>query len=52
MNGLVVHQLVRATYPRPVTEKDEIGMAVRKAIDGTLSKCSYQFAQSRRPTPI
>ena len=47
---VAAHEVVRAAYPRPVTEKDEIGMAVGKAIDGTLSKCSYEFAQSRRPS--
>ncbi|MGP8072628.1 MAG: hypothetical protein ACLPZM_05815 [Thermoplasmata archaeon] len=47
---LAAHEVVRAAYPRPVTEKDEIGMAVGKAIDETLSRYSYEFAQSRRPT--
>jgi len=47
---VAAHQVVQATYPRPVTEKDEIGMAVGKAIDETLSRYSHEFAQSRRPT--
>jgi len=47
---VAAHEVVQATFPRPVTEKDEIGMAVGKAIDETLSRYSYEFAQSRRPT--
>jgi hypothetical protein len=47
---LAAYEVVQAAFPRPVTEKDELGMAVGKAIDGTLSRCSYEFAQSRRPT--
>jgi hypothetical protein len=47
---VAAHEVVRAACPRPVTEKDEIGMAVGKAIDATLSRYSYEFAQSRRPT--
>jgi len=47
---VAAHEVVRATYPRPITEKDEIGMAAGKAIDETLSRYSYEFAQSRHPT--
>jgi hypothetical protein len=47
---VAAHEVVRAAFPRPVSEKDEIGMAVGKAIDATLSRYSYEFAQSRRPT--
>lgn len=47
---IATHEVVRTAYPRPVTEKDEIGMAVGTAIDETLSRYSYEFAQSRRPT--
>jgi hypothetical protein len=47
---VAAHEIVRTAYPRPVTEKDEIGMAVGKAIDETLSRYSYEFAQGRRPT--
>jgi hypothetical protein len=47
---VAAHQVVQAAYPRPVTEKDEIGMAVGKAIDETLSRYSHDFAQARRPT--
>ncbi|HXQ48384.1 MAG TPA: hypothetical protein VN842_01200 [Thermoplasmata archaeon] len=47
---LAAHEIVRTAFPRPVTEADEIGMAVGKAIDATLSRYSYDFAQSRRPT--
>ncbi len=47
---VAAHEVVRATFPRPVTEKDEIGMAVGKAIDGALSQYSHEFAQGRRPS--
>ncbi|MCI4337663.1 MAG: hypothetical protein L3K17_10875 [Thermoplasmata archaeon] len=47
---VATHEVVRAAYPRPVTERDEVGMAVGKAIDETLSRYSYEFALSRRPT--
>jgi len=47
---VATHEIVQAAYPRPVTERDEIGMAVGKAIDETLSRFSHEFSQSRRPT--
>jgi hypothetical protein len=47
---IATHEVVRATFPRPVTERDEIGMAVGKAIDETLSRWSYEVRESRHPT--
>lgn len=47
---VAAHEVVHATYPRPVTERDEVGMAVGKAIDETLSHYSHEFRESRRPT--
>jgi|HubBroStandDraft_1064217.scaffolds.fasta_scaffold313826_1 hypothetical protein len=47
---VAAHEVVRETHPRPVTPADEIGMAVGTAIDQTLSRYSYDFAQSRHPT--
>lgn len=47
---VAAHEVVQTTYPREVTERDEIGMAVGKAIDETLSRFSHDFAQGRRPT--
>jgi hypothetical protein len=47
---VAAHEVVRATYPRPVTAADEVGMAVGKAIDETLSEYSHAFGQSRRPS--
>jgi hypothetical protein len=47
---LAAHEVVQAAFPRPVTESDKVGMAVGRAIDETLSRYSYEFAQSRRPT--
>ncbi|HTT45012.1 MAG TPA: hypothetical protein VMH38_03220 [Thermoplasmata archaeon] len=47
---VAAHEIVQATYPRPVTERDELGMAVGKAIDETLSRFSHEFAQGRKPT--
>ncbi len=46
-----VHEVVARTYPRPPPEeKDEIAMAVGKAIDGTLSQFGYQVGIGRKPT--
>lgn len=50
VKALAAHVIVQETYPRPVTEKDEIGMAVGRAIDGAQSHFSHEFGQSRRPT--
>jgi len=47
---VATHEVVRGAFPRPVTEADEIGMAVGKAIDATLARYSYDFARSLRPT--
>ncbi len=47
---VAAHEVVRAAFPRPVTEKDELGMAVGKAIDDTLSRFSHEYGQARRPT--
>ena len=47
---VAAHEVVQSAFPRPVTERDEIGMAVGKAIDETLSRFSHEFAQGRRPT--
>jgi hypothetical protein len=47
---VAAHEVVQAAFPRPVTEKDEVGMAVGKAIDETLSRYSHEFGQERRPT--
>jgi len=47
---LPTHAIVQAAYPRTVTERDEVGMAVGKAIDTALSHMSHEFRESRRPT--
>jgi hypothetical protein len=47
---VAAHEVVDATYPREVTVKDEVGRAVGKAIDETLSRFSHEFGQGRRPT--
>ncbi len=47
---VAAHEVVQAAYPREVTEADELGMAVGKAIDETLSRFSHEFGQGRRPT--
>ncbi|MFZ0891196.1 MAG: hypothetical protein WB778_06510 [Thermoplasmata archaeon] len=50
IQALATHEVVHFAHPRPVTERDEIGMAVGKAIDGALARFSFEFRQSRRPT--
>ncbi|HLY77209.1 MAG TPA: hypothetical protein VKT21_04940 [Thermoplasmata archaeon] len=47
---LAAHELVRLTYPRPPTEHQELGMAVGKAIDSTLSRYSHDYERGLRPT--
>lgn len=47
---VAAHDIVEAVFPRPVTERDEIGIAIGKAIDGTLSRYSHEFAEGRRPS--
>jgi hypothetical protein len=47
---VATHQVVQAAHPREVTEKDEVGMAIGKAIDGTLSQYSHEASQGHRPT--
>jgi hypothetical protein len=47
---LAAHDVVSTAFPRPITERDEIGMAVGRAIDETLSRYSHEFSQGRRPT--
>lgn len=45
------HEIVRQTYPRPPPEeKDEIAMAIGKAIDGMLTELGHDLRQGRRPT--
>jgi len=47
---VAAHEVVQTAFPREVTERDEVGMAVGKAIDDTLSRFSHEFSQGRRPT--
>jgi hypothetical protein len=47
---IAAHEIVQAVYPHPVTEKDELGLAVGKAIDGALSQYSHDFREGRKPT--
>jgi hypothetical protein len=44
------HDVVRLTFPRPVTERDRIGMAAGKSIDTAVTELSHQYRQGRRPT--
>lgn len=47
---LATYEVVQRTHPRPVTERDELGMAVGRAIDAALSRYSHEAGQHRRPT--
>ncbi len=47
---LATHEIVQIAYPRPVTERDPLGMAAGKAIDAALSRYNHEFRQDRRPT--
>ncbi len=45
------HEVVRRTYPRPpAEEKDEIAMAIGRAIDGALARFAHEAREGRRPT--
>ena len=46
---MATHDVVSAVFPREVTERDEIGMAVGKAIDTALSRYSHEASRGRRP---
>jgi hypothetical protein len=50
VRALATHEIVRLVHPRPITEKDELGLASGKAIDGALSQASYEFSRHRKPT--
>lgn len=48
---IAAHEIVQRTYPRPPpTERDEVAMAVGKAIDGALSQFGHLSRQGRKPT--
>jgi hypothetical protein len=47
---VAAHEVVRTTYPRPVTERDQIGMAAGKAIDTAVAEMSHEYRARRRPT--
>jgi hypothetical protein len=47
---VAAYEVVQSVYPRPVTEQDELGMAVGKAIDSALARYSHEFSESRKPT--
>jgi hypothetical protein len=49
---LATHEIVQLVHPRVVTEKDEIGMAVGKAIDSSLSRMSHEARQHRKPSVV
>ncbi len=47
---VAAHEVVRGIYPRPVTEKDELAIAVGRAIDSALSKFGHEYSHNLRPT--
>jgi hypothetical protein len=47
---LATHEVVQLVYPRPITERDELGIAVGHAIDSALSRYSHESVQGLRPT--
>jgi hypothetical protein len=46
---VATHDVVSATFPRVVTERDELGMAVGKAVDTAVSRYSHEASRGRRP---
>jgi hypothetical protein len=49
---IAAHEVVQATFPRPTTERDELGLAVGKAIDSALARFSHEFSRRLRPTVV
>jgi hypothetical protein len=47
---LPTYEIVHRVHPRPVTEQDEVGLVVGKAIDETLSRFSHEAREGRRPS--
>ncbi|MCI4350688.1 MAG: hypothetical protein L3K15_04165 [Thermoplasmata archaeon] len=47
---LATHDIVQLVHPRAATEQDEIGMAVGKAIDSSLSRMSHEARLRRKPS--
>jgi hypothetical protein len=47
---IAAHDVVQHLHPRPVTERDELGMIVGLVIDSTLSTCSHDARLGRRTT--
>ena len=47
---IATHEVVQIAFPRAPTERQELGMAVGKAIDSALSRYSHEFGQRLRPT--
>lgn len=51
LRTIPAHEIVRRTYPRPPpAEKDEVAMAIGRAIDGALTQFGHELRQGRRPT--
>lgn len=48
VRAVAAHEIVRAAYPRPVVEGQEVGLAAGKAIDTLLARLSHERAQGRR----
>lgn len=47
---LASHEVVRAVFPRPVTERDELGIVEGRVIDSAVSRYSHESAGGLRPT--
>jgi hypothetical protein len=47
---VAAHEVVQTAFPRPVTEADELAMAVGRAIDAALSRFSHEAGQHRHPS--
>jgi len=45
---IAVHDIVAHLHPRPVTERDELGMITGLVIDTTVSKCSHDARLGRK----
>ena len=48
IRAVAAHEVVRAAFPRPVVEGQEVALAAGKALDAMLSRLSHGHAQGHR----
>lgn len=49
IRAVATNEVVRAAFPRPTVDGQEVGLAAGKAIDETLSRYGHEFSLGRKP---